>query len=162
MPTIVPNLTDTDQRTARLSSLRFILDSAETVDSYCVDFLTVGDFGGIIDREQVEAERIDRLARVLRELDAIVSSLWEYSLMEAVTAEARIGVETVERARALAQAIREAVASIARTDLIPTPTDDGEIVSPYYMHSVDCAAHSGDAPCSKNCDARRAEGEARA
>lgn len=128
MPFIVPNLNNAETRTTRLSALRFILDSAETVDSYCTDYLTVGDFGGIVDLENLAGERIERVARTLGELDAIVSSMWEYPLMEAVTAEAQLGVETVERARALAEAIRESIVTLAKITTRPASPDTGEIV----------------------------------
>lgn len=136
MPTIVPNVADKEQRAARLSSLRFILDSAETVDESCVNYLAAD---GSVDMEQIACNSVSNLVRDLAELDAIVSSMWEYPLMEAVTSEARLGTETVERARALAQAIREAVASTVRTDLIPTSTDTGEIVDEQAIREADDA-----------------------
>lgn len=156
----VPNIAAPEQRAARLAALRFIIESAETVDTYCADYLIVGELGGTIDREQVEADRVDHLARVLAELDAIVSSLWEYPLMEAVTTEARFGAETVERARTLAQAIRECIAEIAGTHRLPAKSaDSGEVVDHYSLHSVDCDRHSSDddAACSKDCLRRSAE-----
>lgn len=113
MPTIVPALADQEQRAARLSALRFILDSAETVDESCVNYLNPD---GTVDAEQIAVNSVSNIVRDLGELDAIVASLWEYPLMEAVTAEARIAVETVERARALAHAIRETLAAVARVD----------------------------------------------
>lgn len=113
MPTIVPTLADQEQRDARLSALRFILDSAETVDESCVNYLNPD---GTVDADQIACNPVSNIVRDLGELDAIVASLWEYPLMEAVTAEARIGSETVERARTLAHAIRETLAAVARID----------------------------------------------
>lgn len=137
----VPNLNDKGSRDTRLAALSFIIESTETVDRLCDDFLIVGENGGTIDREQVEAERVDRLAKTLAELDAIVSSLWEYPLMDAISTEITIASETVERARRLALAIRECVAEIAGTHRVPTNVDTGEIVDgefapkPAHRHS---------------------------
>lgn len=131
MPTIVPALADQKQRAARLSALRLILDSAETVDESCVNYLNPD---GTVDREQIEINPVSNIVRDLGELDAIVASLWEYPLMEAVTAEEKICVETVERARALAHAIRETLAALARVDRLeawrnaqPAEADDAPV-----------------------------------
>lgn len=91
---------------ARTATLKLIAESAETVDSYCVDYLTSE---GTIDHEYLELERVSNLRRVLDELDAIVVRRWEWPLMEAATPAPRVLVDTVDRARALADAIREAL-----------------------------------------------------
>lgn len=129
MLTTVPNLVDKDQRTARLSALRYLIDSAEMVDSYCADYLIAGDFGGIVDREQITADRVERIMGVLDDLDTVVASIWQDSIMDAVATEGHLGGETVGRARALARAIREALADMIGANLSPVPPVDADDAS---------------------------------
>jgi hypothetical protein len=101
-----------EQHKAAVASLRFIVEATETVDSYTVDYTTAAPGAHnilVIDRDFLASERVGDVLRVLAELDAIVSGNWEWALMEAVTPEARLRVDTVERARVLAEAIREAL-----------------------------------------------------
>lgn len=120
-------LTPADQNhQAAVASLRFIVEATETVDSYTTDYTTPAPGAHnilVIDTEFLGRERVADVMRVLAELDAIVAGAWEWALMEAVTPEARLRVTTVERARNLADAIREALGQ-------PTsrPADTGEIV----------------------------------
>lgn len=112
-----------DQHKAAVASLRFIVEATETVDSYTVDYTTPHPDAHnvlIVDRDFLASERVGDVLRVLAELDTIVSGNWEWALMEAVTPEARLRVDTVERARVLAEAIREALGH-AR----PTPSGQG-------------------------------------
>lgn len=116
----------TEQHSTTVAALRFIVDATETVDSYSTDYLTRADAGTwnvlVVDRDMLSRERVGDVLRVLAELDAIVSGAWEWALMEAVTPEARLRVDTVERARTLAAAIREGLGQA------PIPTGDtGEI-----------------------------------
>jgi hypothetical protein len=100
----------TVQHTARVASLRAILDATEAVDSYCVDYLTAGDDGSlIVDRDALGRERIDHVQRTLAELDAIVSASAEIAESGAVTADAELFAVTVRRAHMLSDAIREAM-----------------------------------------------------
>jgi len=100
----------TAQHTARVASLRAILDATEAVDSYCVDYLISGDGGGlVVDRESFQRERLADLLRVLAELDGIVTASREIAESGAVTADAQLFASTVTRARLLAAAIREAM-----------------------------------------------------
>lgn len=96
----------TVQHTAYVQSLRAILDAAEAVDSYCVDYLT-GE--GTVDREALGMERIDHVSRTLAELDGIVSSSDELARTGEVAADAQLLGVTVRRARQLAAAIRQAI-----------------------------------------------------
>jgi hypothetical protein len=97
----------TAQHTARVSSLRAILNATEAVDSYCVDYL---DAEGAVDVAALMGERVDHVMRTLAELDAIVAASDELAESGEITADAHLFAVTVRRARTLAQAIREAVA----------------------------------------------------
>jgi hypothetical protein len=99
----------TVQHTARVASLRAILDATEAVDSYCVDYLTTE---GVVDRDALGAERVDHVMRTLSELDAIVSASDELAETNTLTADAHLLAVTVRRARELAAAIREAVQGV--------------------------------------------------
>ena len=74
----------TVQHTARVASLRAILNATEAVDSYAVDYLTPE---GTIDADSFSRERVGDLARVLAELDSIVSASDEIAQSGAVTAD---------------------------------------------------------------------------
>lgn len=124
MPTYIQPTTE--QHTATVAALRFIVEATETVDTYSTDYL-IAEGGAwnvlVVDRDSLARERVGDVLRVLAELDAIVSGAWEWSLMEAVTPEARLRVDTVERARVLAAAIREALGHPA-----PASADTGEVI----------------------------------
>lgn len=104
MTILVPLVTDEHDR--QLAALKFTVDSTEAVDSYCTDYLASGL--STVDPEVIGRERLDDLRRVLAELDAIVRSSWEVALMDASSVDARLLGATVERARNLAAALREA------------------------------------------------------
>lgn len=114
MTILVPLVTD--EHDLQLAALKFTVDSTEAVDSYCTDYLISGM--STIDTEVLGRERIDDIRRVLSELDAIVKSSWEVALMDSTSANARVLGATVERARNLAAAIREALESAT---LLPLP-----------------------------------------
>jgi hypothetical protein len=100
----------TEQHQASVLALRHIVEAVELVDSYSTDYLVSAPGAHnilIVDREFLARERVGDVLRVLGELDGIVSGGWEWSLMEAVTPEAVLRADTVERARVLADAIRE-------------------------------------------------------
>lgn len=103
----------TVQHTARVASLRAILNATEAVDSYCVDYLTDG---GIVDLEALGYERVDHVRRTVAELDAIVAASDEIAAQNMLTADQHLFAVTVNRARALAAAIREAMAHLAAAD----------------------------------------------
>jgi hypothetical protein len=100
----------TAQHTARVASLRAILDATEAVDSYCVDYLTAADNGSrVIDLDALGRERVDHVQRTLAELDAIVAASAELAQSGATVADAELFAGTVRRAHMLADAIREAM-----------------------------------------------------
>ena len=107
--------TITVQHTARVASLRAILDATEAVDSYCVDYLTPE---GVIDLDALGRERFDHVRRTVAELDAIVSAQAELAATNTLTADAHLFAITVHRARTLAAAIREAVAHLRSADQV--------------------------------------------
>jgi len=113
MPINVP-MANATEREAQIAALRFVVDSAETVDSYCTDFLNVGVTFGLVDLDALEIQRVDTISRALRELDAIASSTTEHLLIDA--ASMALAAETSDRARALAAAIREALAVMCGSD----------------------------------------------
>jgi len=96
----------TVQHTARVASLRAIVDATEAVDSYCVDYL---DAEGAVDLEYLGTERVEHVRRTLAELDGIVSASDELAATNTITADAHLFAVTVHRARSLAAAIREAL-----------------------------------------------------
>lgn len=96
----------TAQHTARVASLRAIVNAAEAVDSYCVDYLTPE---GIIDADSFARERVGDLTRTLAELDGITSASDELAQSGATVADAELFAVVVRRARMLADAIREAM-----------------------------------------------------
>lgn len=100
----------TAQHTARVASLRAILDATEAVDSYCVDYLAADPTTGLlhVDREALGRERVDHVTRTLAELDAIVENAAAVAPHE-VVGDPNLLAVTVRRARDLAAAIREAV-----------------------------------------------------
>jgi hypothetical protein len=100
----------TVQHTARVSSLRAIVDATEAVDSYCVDYLTPE---GVVDRDSLGSERVDHVRRTLAELDSIVAASDELAATNTLTADAHLFAVTVHRARSLAEAIREALTATA-------------------------------------------------
>lgn len=103
----------TAQHTARVASLRAILDAAEAVDSYCVDYLAADPETGLlhVDRDALGRERVDHVMRTLAELDAIVTNAAEVAPHE-IVGDAHLLAVTVRRARGLAAAIREAVQGV--------------------------------------------------
>ena len=114
----------TVQHTARVASLRAILNATEAVDSYAVDYLTPE---GIIDADSFSRERVGDLTRVLAELDSIVAASAEIAESGAVTADAELFAVTVRRAHMLADAIREAMGQPVTTmtyDPMPIQVDE--------------------------------------
>lgn len=143
----------TEQQRTAIAALRFIVDTAETVESYMVDYTTPAEGAHnilVVDRDFLGRERVADVLRVLAELDAIVQGGWEWSLMEAVTPEAALRADTVERARVLADAIREALGHPARPS-----TDTGEIVE----DEVDDAPAAPRPAVSRNLPAGEVEAD---
>jgi hypothetical protein len=91
-----------------LHSLRYVVESAELVDSYCVDYTEAG--ADTLDLRYLASERIDHVRRTLAELDAVISRG-----QTGLTGDPQardIQVTTTRRAAALAAAIREALARV--------------------------------------------------
>lgn len=88
-----------------LTTLRYVVESAELVDSYCVDYIEAG--GDTIDRHYLASERVDHVRRTLAELDAVISRGQAGVVGDPQARD--IQVTTVRRAAALAAAIREAL-----------------------------------------------------
>lgn len=129
----------TVQHTARVASLRAILNATEAVDSYCVDYLTPE---GIIDADSFSRERIGDLRRTLAELDGIVSASAEIAQSGAVTADAELFAVTVRRAHMLGDAIREAMGEPVLTmtyDPAPwsCPVPECQVTAPHNHRSYD-------------------------
>jgi hypothetical protein len=94
--------------TALLHVLRYVVDSAELVDSYCVDYTEPGGTGtGPIDLRYLASEKIDHVRRTLAELDAVIQRGQTGIVGDPIARD--IQVTTVRRAASLASAIREAL-----------------------------------------------------
>lgn len=100
--------------TAHAKSLQVVLDAVEVVDSYCVDYLDARTMK--VDRDMLRLESLANLDRTLGELDEIVSALPDVP----ASSNGGLATYTIERARSLAAAIRQAadqiVAAAARAN----------------------------------------------
>lgn len=112
-----------DARASALVTLRHILDAAETVDSYTVDYTRSADGAHnvlIADREFIGTEKVGDVLRVLAELDGVAGS---DLYADPSTAHGALFIETQERAGALAAAIRECLTP-------PSPEIEDEVAAP--------------------------------
>lgn len=138
MPIIIPAVTA--QHTARVASLRAILDATEAVDSYCVDYLTSE---GVVDRDYLGSERVDHVTRTLAELDGIVTASAELAESNGVTADGHLFAVTVRRARSLADAIREAI--VGEVEIAPEQVDGFTTTATLHADCDDCTAEAESA-----------------
>jgi hypothetical protein len=92
--------------TAHAKSLRFVVDAAETINNLCVDYLDRQTMK--VDLDGLRREPLADIRRTLAELDAIVA--------DGPSIPFEIGggllLNTIERSRTLAAAIRQAAAEI--------------------------------------------------
>lgn len=102
-PILVPQADE--YRSRAITELRVILDAAETVDSYTIDYTksAIRSDHLVVDHEFVRSEKVGDVLRVLAELDAIAGS---DQPADPHSDTGRLLVDTQDRARVLAIAIR--------------------------------------------------------